>query len=127
MVWSLAFGDDATAKKTVDHILSYMRSSPTWIYNGGSRSWGDVGNNGKWLVTYGTTVTDRGQMHYRSGLNMIPLIEWCVDSLEPLFALPKTLYSAPIAFCASQVPDAPGRDLPARGLDGRPCGAARQH
>ena len=118
------FGNESVAKTTVDHILSYMRSSPTWAYHGGSRSWGDVrgqsppgalhsprappvipralrarspgpgapptprshatararraqvGNNGKYLATFGTGAADRGQMHYRSGLNMIPLIEW---------------------------------------------------
>ena len=37
---------------------------------------GDIGNNGKYLATFGTSVADRGNMHYRSGLNMIPLIEW---------------------------------------------------
>ena len=39
-------------------------------------SLGDIGNNGKYLATFGTSVADRGNMHYRSGLNMIPLIEW---------------------------------------------------
>mgnify|MGYP004274824279 CR=1 FL=1 len=42
VVWNLYFGNESVAKKTVDHILSYMRSSPTWAYHGGSRSWGDV-------------------------------------------------------------------------------------
>ena len=76
VVWNLYFGNESVAKQTVDHILSYMRNSPTWAYHGGARSWGDIGNNGKYLATYGTGVADRGQMHYRSGLNMIPLIEW---------------------------------------------------
>eukprot|EP00325_Prymnesiales_sp_UTEX-LB-985_P031060 CAMPEP_0174740054 /NCGR_PEP_ID=MMETSP1094-20130205/72619_1 /TAXON_ID=156173 /ORGANISM="Chrysochromulina brevifilum, Strain UTEX LB 985" /LENGTH=739 /DNA_ID=CAMNT_0015943689 /DNA_START=33 /DNA_END=2252 /DNA_ORIENTATION=- len=76
VVWNLYFGNESVAKKTVDHILSYMRSSPTWAFHGGSRSWGDVGNNGKYLATFGTGAADRGNMHYRSGLNMIPLIEW---------------------------------------------------
>ena len=76
VVWNLFFGNESVAKKTVDHILSYMRNSPTWAYHGGSRSWGDVENNGKYLMTFGTRTADRGQMHYRSGLNMIPLIEW---------------------------------------------------
>jgi len=76
VVWSLYFGNESVAKKTVDHILSYMRSSPTWAFHGGSRSWGDIGNNGKYLATFGTGAADRGNMHYRSGLNMIPLIEW---------------------------------------------------
>jgi hypothetical protein len=76
VVWNLYFGNETVAKKTVDHILSYMRSSPTWAYHGGSRSWGDIGNNGKYLATFGTGAADRGTMHYRSGLNMIPLLEW---------------------------------------------------
>jgi hypothetical protein len=29
VVWNLYFGNDTVAKTTVDHILSYMRSSPT--------------------------------------------------------------------------------------------------
>ena len=57
-----------------------MRSSPTWAYHGGSRSWGDIGNNGKYLATFGTGAADRGNFHYRSGLNMIPLIEWYAAS-----------------------------------------------
>jgi len=83
VVWLLHFADvyptyTAAAKRTVDHILSYMRSSTTWAYHGGTRSWGDLGNNGKWMATKGTTSNfqTRGNMHYRSGLNMIPLIEW---------------------------------------------------
>jgi len=76
VVWNLYFGNESVARKTVDHILSYMRSSPTWAYHGGSRSWGDIGNNGKYLATFGTGAADRGNFHYRSGLNMIPLIEW---------------------------------------------------
>ena len=51
VVWLLYFANitnhfETAAKRTVDHILSYMRSSATWAYNGGSRSWGDLGNNG---------------------------------------------------------------------------------
>ena len=76
VVWNLYFGNETVARKTVDHVLSYMRNSPTWAYHGGARSWGDIGNNGKYLSTFGTGATDRGQMHYRSGLNMIPLIEF---------------------------------------------------
>eukprot|EP00959_Pyramimonas_sp_CCMP1952_P300739 6290766-Pyramimonas_sp.AAC.1 len=33
---------------------------------------GDLGNNGKWFVNKGV---ERGLMHYRAGLNMIPLME----------------------------------------------------
>ena len=64
---NLYYGNDTVAKYTVDHILSYMRSSPTWAYNGGARSWGDAGNNAKWLTSFGTGFSERGQMHYRSG------------------------------------------------------------
>jgi len=87
VVWNLFFGNDSVAGKTVDHVLSYMRSSATWAYNGGARSWGDVGNNGKYLVTFGTGAQDRGQMHYRSGLNMIPLIEWYRGHPDDFFTL----------------------------------------
>lgn len=81
VVWLLYFAKKtnnmmAAAKETVDHILSYMRSSGTWAYNGGSRSWGDLGNNGKWQATSGTGFETRGNFHYRSGLNAIPLLEW---------------------------------------------------
>ena len=81
VVWLLYFANasndfEVKAKKTVDHVLSYMRSLPSWAYNGGSRSWGDLGNNGKWMVTSGTGFQTRGNLHYRSGLNSIPLLEW---------------------------------------------------
>jgi len=81
VTWLMHFSNSSNdwniaAKRTVDHILSYMRSSPTWAYHGGSRSWGDLGNNGKWFATFGASFETRGNFHYRSGLNMIPLIEW---------------------------------------------------
>lgn len=80
---------EVKAKKTVDHILSYMRSSPTWPYNGGTRSWGDVGNGGKWMPSIGTrsTFETRGNLHYRSGLNAIPLIEWFRSHPDDYFLL----------------------------------------
>lgn len=74
-MWNLHYGDTQAAKATVDHILSYMRSIPSWAYNGGARA-ADSGNNGKWMPSMGTGKPDRGQMHYRSGLNMIPLLEY---------------------------------------------------
>eukprot|EP01052_Picozoa_sp_SAG31_P003815 SAG31_NODE_150_length_22290_cov_5.975801_31_plen_264_part_00 len=64
-----------------------MRSSATWPYNGGARSWGDAGNNAKWLTSFGTGFSERGQMHYRSGLNMIPLMEWYRSHPDELFLL----------------------------------------
>ena len=92
VVWLLQFanavnGYRADAKRTVDHVLSYMRSSATWAYNGGSRSWGDLGNNGLWQVTSGTGFETRGNFHYRSGLNAIPLLEWYRQNPDDVFLL----------------------------------------
>ena len=75
VVWLLYFGKDDAAARTIEHILQYMRSLPNWAYNGGAEA-GDVANGGKWLVSAGTGRGDSGKMHYRSGLNAIPLIEW---------------------------------------------------
>ena len=75
VVWLLYFGYDDAARRTVDHVLQYMRPLPNWAYNGGAQA-GDVANGGKWLVTAGTGWGDSGKMHYRAGLNQIPLIEW---------------------------------------------------
>lgn len=91
-MWLLYFANEtngfaAAAERTVDHILSYMRSSPTWAYNGGTRSWGDLGNNGKWMVTSGANFETRGNMHYRSGLNAIPLLEWYKRNPDDVFLL----------------------------------------
>lgn len=75
VVWLLYFGYDDAASRTVEHVLQYMRPLPNWAYNGGAQA-GDVANGGKWLVTAGTGRGDSGKMHYRAGLNQIPLIEW---------------------------------------------------
>ena len=66
VVWLLYFGFEAAAKRTVDHILSYMRNLPNWSGMGGTTS-GDVANGGKWLTTAGTGAGDFGRMHYRAG------------------------------------------------------------
>lgn len=72
VVWLMYFADTssprsasyaAAAKRTVDHVLSYMRSSPTFAYHGGARSWGDLGNNGKWFVSAGAHFQTRGNFH----------------------------------------------------------------
>jgi hypothetical protein len=75
VVWLLYFGYDDAAARTVDHVLQYMRPLPNWAYNGGAQA-GDVANGGKWLVTAGTGRGDEGKMHYRAGLNQVPLVEW---------------------------------------------------
>lgn len=86
VVWNLYYGNEPAAKATVDHILSYMRSIPSWAYNGGARA-ADSGNNGKWMPSMGTGKPDRGQMHYRAGLNMIPLLEWYRRHPDDFFLL----------------------------------------
>lgn len=68
-----------------------MRSSGTWAYNGGSRSWGDLGNNGKWQATAGAHFETRGNFHYRSGLNAIPLLEWYRRHPDDVFLLEPAL------------------------------------
>lgn len=76
VVWLLYFGYDDAAKRTVDHILSYMRSFPGWAFMGGAMA-GDIGNGGKWYVVAETGFAEAfGKMHYRAGLNQIPLSEW---------------------------------------------------
>ena len=86
VVWTLYFGYDEAAKRTVDHILSYMRSLPNWSFMGGADS-GDVANGGKWLTTAGTGQRDMGKMHYRAGLNQIPLSEWYRTHPDDFFLL----------------------------------------
>jgi hypothetical protein len=73
VIWLLYFGYDDAAKRTVDHILSYMRNLPSWAYMGGAVA-SDVANGGKWLTTAGTGQGDLGKMHYRAGLNQVLLL-----------------------------------------------------
>ena len=94
VMWLMYFADEdeayaGLANRTIAHVLSYMRSSPTWAYHGGSRSWGDLGNNGKWMVSCGTAANfeTRGNFHYRAGLNSIPLLEWYRRNPDELFVL----------------------------------------
>jgi hypothetical protein len=94
VVWLTYFANSSNgflgaAKRTVDFTLSHMRSSPTWAYHGGSRSWGDLGNNGKWMPSVGTrsNFETRGNFHYRSGLNAIPLFEWYRANPDDLLLL----------------------------------------
>ena len=58
--------------RTVDSILGYMSSLPTWAFHGAAYGMGDFSNNAKWMVTEGW---EREGGHYRSGLNSIPVIE----------------------------------------------------
>ena len=58
--------------RTVDSILGYMASLPTWAFHGAAYGMGDFSNNAKWMVTGGW---EREGGHYRSGLNSIPVVE----------------------------------------------------
>lgn len=58
--------------RTVDSILGYMGSVPTWAHHGAAYGMGDFSNNAKWMVTGGW---EREGGHYRAGLNSIPVIE----------------------------------------------------
>lgn len=71
-VWLAHFGHADGANRTLDSVLGYMRAIPNWAWHGGARSIGDLGNNGKYFVNRGT---ERVLMHYRAGLNQIPLLE----------------------------------------------------
>lgn len=75
VVWLLYFGFDAAALKTIDVVLSYMRSIPNWAYMGGADA-ADIGNGGKWFTALGTGQHPMIKMHYRSGLNQIALAEY---------------------------------------------------
>ena len=103
-MWLSRYGYEAAANRTLDSILAYMRHSPTWAYSGGARSLGDLGNNGcvprggartaragerpRWRVCpsppprarprsliFVNRGGERVLMHYRAGLNAIPVHE----------------------------------------------------
>ena len=84
-LWLSAFGYQKAANATLESILGYMRSIPNWAWNGGARSMGDLGNNGKWFINRGA---ERVLMHYRAGLNMIPLLEHYRAFPDDYFLLP---------------------------------------
>lgn len=71
-VWLQHYGKIDEANKTLDTVLAYMRLIPNWAWHGGARSLADLGNNGKWFVNRGV---ERLLMHYRAGLNNIPIME----------------------------------------------------
>jgi Family of unknown function (DUF5695) len=59
-------------ERTVNFILAFMSSVPTFAYHGAAYGMGDFSNNAKWMVNGGW---EREGGHYRSGLNSIPVIE----------------------------------------------------
>ena len=99
-MWLQNFGYTAAANRTLNSMLAFMYNIPNWAYNGGSRSLGDLGNNGEaaprlvapdrcgrarptsppmgassaglWFINRGNELL---LQHYRAGLNAIPLME----------------------------------------------------
>lgn len=71
-VWLSRYNYTEQANATLNAVLAYMRLIPNWAWHGGARSMGDLGNNGKWFINRGT---ERLLMHYRAGLNNIPILE----------------------------------------------------
>ena len=71
-IWLSRFGYTEAANRTLSAVLAYSVSMPNWAYAGGSRSMGDLGNNGKWFINRGT---ERLLQHYRAGLNAIVTAE----------------------------------------------------
>ena len=102
VVWNLYFGNESAAKKTVDHVLSYMRNSPTWAYHGGARSLG---------------------RHWEQ--RQVSRDVWDVGGRPRQHALPQRPQHDP---ADRVVPPPPGGGhLPARGGDGCHLGADGQH
>ncbi len=66
--WTKYFGFDAKAQTTLDAILGYDPTIPSWGYNGSARRY--------WDFIYGGKVRrlERQLHHYGSGINAIPLL-----------------------------------------------------
>ena len=45
-VWGRYFNQTKLADRVLNAVLAYDPSTPSWAFNGGSLSYGDVGNNG---------------------------------------------------------------------------------
>jgi hypothetical protein len=61
-----------------------MRLLPNFAWHGGARSMGDLGNNGKWFINRGG---ERLLMHYRAGLNNIPILTQYIQYPDDWFLL----------------------------------------
>jgi hypothetical protein len=66
--WTKYFGDDAKAQVTLDAILGYMPTLPSWGYNGSARRYWDFQYAGK------VRRVERQLHHYGSSLNAIPVL-----------------------------------------------------
>jgi hypothetical protein len=67
-LWSEYFGYDDKAQVTINAILGYMPTIPSWGYNGSARRY--------WDFLYGGKLSriERQLHHYGSGLNAIPVL-----------------------------------------------------
>jgi len=80
---------NALANLTLAAILAYCPSAATWAHNGGCWSWGDTGNNAKWVQS-----KERVTGHYRTTLNAIPIQrQWLLDP-DDIYLLPIFIGSA---------------------------------
>lgn len=68
--WTRYFHDDAKAKVTLNAILAYDPTIPSWGYNGSARRYWDFLYGGK--ASY--SRIERQLHHYGSGINAIPLL-----------------------------------------------------
>lgn len=69
-IWSLYFGYMSRASTTINAILGYMPTIPSWAYNGNARRYWDFLYAGK------LQRIERMIHHYGSELNAIPLLTW---------------------------------------------------
>jgi hypothetical protein len=79
--WTKYFGFDEKAQVTLDAILGYDPSIPSWGYNGSARRY--------WDFIYGGKVTrlERQLHHYGSGINAIPLLASYREHPDDLYLL----------------------------------------
>lgn len=67
--WTRHFGFDDKAQVTLDAILGYMPTIPSWGYNGSARRYWDFLYGGKY------PRLERQLHHYGSGINAIPVLD----------------------------------------------------
>lgn len=75
------FGDTAKAEQTVNAILGYDPTIPSWGYNGSARRYWDFLYGGKY------SRLERQLHHYGSGINAIPLLSEFRDKPSDLYLL----------------------------------------
>jgi hypothetical protein len=79
--WTRHFGDAGKAAVTLDAILGYMPTLPSWGYNGCARRYWDFQYAGK------IRRIERQLHHYGSGLNAIPVLTEYRDHPDDLYLL----------------------------------------